>query len=303
MAFLGKTGSNMKLPDRYPICHCRVFDELLQFCKDPLAIGGSGQTYMATSETGKSYCVKMYKPYTEIDMAWDRMLLSKRNIVVSDTDLDSFFNPWHRESRAYEHIDDHIKDPERSFFPEYYGSAKVPYSSCPDMWRWAFPDHGDVCIIVLELLDKPRFSPRLPELSLSNPSLMKAKQLYSELKDYEYVHIFVHLYEMADILHQIKIIHSDIKPENLVDYSITRSSVLFDFSRSWVSMNNSVPCLDPFKTKPRTFEERRDSELDAIRRMVFLESRDCDAKQFLRKKFPNSADCQRCTNVMEEIIS
>jgi serine/threonine protein kinase len=251
-------------------------------------------------------------------MEWDRTLLAKRNIIVSDTDLDSFFNPWHRESRAYEHIDDHIKGPERFFFPEYYGTAKVPYSSCPDAWRRNFPDDGDVCIIVLELLEKSRFSPGLSELRLSESLLMTAKRLYSELGDYEYVHIFVHLSEMVDILHQIKIIHSDVKPDNLIDYSVTKSSVLFDFSRSWVSID-SLPCLDPFKKEPKTFEERRDSELDGVRRLVLLyayfallltkkltlisESKSCDAKRFLRKKFPKSTDCRRCTNVMEEIIS
>jgi len=87
---------------------------------------------------------------------------------------------------------------------------------------------------------KPQFSLRLPELSLSKPSLIKAKRLYSKLKDYEYIHIFIHLYEIADILPQIKLIYSDIKPENLVDYSVTRSLVLFDFSKSWVSINNSA---------------------------------------------------------------
>jgi len=194
-------------------------------------------------------------------------LLFKKNIIVSDKDLDSFFNPWHRESRAYEHIDSHVKGPERSFFPEYYGTTKIPHSSCPDTWRRTFADHGDVCVIILELLEKPRFSPQLPELNLSEPFLSTAKQVYSESKDYEYVHIFVHLYEMINTLHQIKIIHSDLKPENLIDYSVTRCSVLFDFSRSWASMD-SLLCLDPFTRKPMTFEERRDSELQSIRRLV-----------------------------------
>jgi serine/threonine protein kinase len=200
-------------------------------------------------------------------MAWDRALLAKKNINISDADLDSFFNPWHRESRVYEHIDNHITGSERSFFPEYYGSTKLPYLSCPTVWCRTFPDHGDVCIVVLELLEIPRINLRLPELTLNESSLNTAKQLYSEIKNYEYIHIFIHFCEIIDILHRIKIIHSDLKPDNLIDYSITRSSVLFDFSRSWVSMDN-LPCLDPFKRKPKTFEERRDSELNAIKHIV-----------------------------------
>jgi serine/threonine protein kinase len=202
-------------------------------------------------------------------MAWDRMLLLRRGIFVSDADLDSYFNPWHRESRAYEHIDDHIKELARTWFPEYYGTAKLPYSSCPDAWRRAFPDHGKVCIIVLELLDNPRSSCRLPDLSLSKFLIMRAKQVYWESNDYEYTHIFVHLHEIIDILHQIKIIHSDITLDNLIDYSVTKSSVLFDFSRSWVSVDGLL-CLDPFQRKPKTFEERRASELDGVRSLVLL---------------------------------
>jgi serine/threonine protein kinase len=202
-------------------------------------------------------------------MAWDRMLLSKKGISVLDADLDSYFNTWHRESRAYEHINDHIKGPARTLFPEYYGTAKLPYSSCPDAWRRAFPDHSEACIIVLELLDNPRSGCRLPDLNLSKFLLMRAKQVYCESKDYEYTHILIHLYEIVDILHQTKIIHSDIKPDNLIDYSVTKSSVLFDFSRSWVSMD-SLPCLDPFQRKPKTFEERRASELDGVRNLVLL---------------------------------
>jgi hypothetical protein len=79
-----------------------------------------------------------------------------RNIVVSDIDLDSFFNPWHRESRAYEHIDDHIKGPARSLFLEYYGTAKAPYSSCPDTWRLKFPDTAMCVLLFLIYLRKRR---------------------------------------------------------------------------------------------------------------------------------------------------
>jgi len=109
-------------------------------------------------------------------MAWDRVILSKKDISVSDNDLDSFFNPWHRESRTYEHIDTNIKGPERLFFPKYYGTAKIPYSSCPARWRWSFPDHGDVCIVVLELLKKLRVSPGLPKLVLSKSLLTEPRK-------------------------------------------------------------------------------------------------------------------------------
>ncbi len=124
-----------------------------------------------------------------------------------------------------------------------------------------------MCVVILELLDKPRDSPELPKLSLSNSLLRKAKQLYFQQKDYEYIHVAIHLYEIFDTLHQIRIIHSDIKSQNFIDYAITGSPVLFDFSISWVSMNGLL-CLDRFRRKPRTFEERRDSELDYIERLV-----------------------------------
>jgi hypothetical protein len=101
--------------------------------------------------------------------------------------------------------------------------------------------------------------------------LIAAKQLHPKSKDHEYVHIFVHLYEIINSLDQIKVIHADFKLVNLVSYAVTKSSVLFDFRESWVYMN-SLLCLDPFKRNPRTFEDRSDSELDSIRRIVLLYS-------------------------------
>jgi hypothetical protein len=53
------TSGFMELPDRYPIYHSRVFDQQLHFNEAPLAVGGSGQSYIAISETGKKYFVKM----------------------------------------------------------------------------------------------------------------------------------------------------------------------------------------------------------------------------------------------------
>lgn len=194
-------------------------------------------------------------------MAWDRELLLKRGIVVSDMGLDTCFNPWHRESRVYEHIDRYVENTLRPLFLEYYGTATLPYSSCPLQWRREFNDFGKVSIIVLELLDKPRSCPRSP-LSLSEATLVTAKDVYSELTDDEYVHIYIHLREAVDILHQHGIIHGEIAPKALMN------SVLFDFSKSWVDTGD-LPCLDElFKPKPRTFEKRRDGELKAIRNLV-----------------------------------
>ena len=202
-------------------------------------------------------------------MAWDRKLLSSKMITISDTSLKHCFNPWHRESRAYERIDKHITGPLRSLYPQYYGSAALRYSSCPFEWRRKFPDHGNVDMIVLELLDQQRPSSQLPEMNLSASLLSMAKEIYLNLGNREYIHIFIHLCEMVDILHRVGIIHADIKPENLLDYTVMSSSVLFDFSKSWVYADD-LPCLDPFQKKPRTFEERRNGELESIKRLVLL---------------------------------
>lgn len=193
--------------------------------------------------------------------------MSQRNISISDADLDSCFDPWHRESRVYEHIDDFIKGPTRYLFLEYYGTITLSYSACPDAWCQKFSDHGGVYGIVLELIEQPRSCQILQEVDLNDSFITMTKQLWTEIKDHEYIHIFVHLYEMVDLLHQINIIHADVKPDNLADYDITKSSVLFDFSSSWVYTDN-LPCLDPFKRKPRTLDERRDGELDAVRQFV-----------------------------------
>lgn len=69
----------------------------------------------------------------------------------------------------------------------------------------------------------------------------------------------------------IIIIEPKVNLDNPIDYSLPKILILFNFSRSWVSMDNLL-CLDPFKKKPKTFEERRDTELDGVRRMVLLYS-------------------------------
>jgi len=58
-------------PEKYPTCHSRVFDKPLQFCKAPLAIGGSGQAYMAISETGEGYFVKMASFSLLLELLWN----------------------------------------------------------------------------------------------------------------------------------------------------------------------------------------------------------------------------------------
>lgn len=213
------------------------------------------------------------------------------------------------EGRAYEHIDRKISEPDRSLYPRYYGTLELAYSSCPKAWQRAYPDHGKVGAIVLELLLESRPWPTLPELYQSS-SLFRARQLYSELGDVEYVHIFIHLSETVDTLHNIGIIHSDIKAENI------RPSVLFDFSKSWVYMKD-LPCLD--RGQPRTLKQRQEGELKAICNLVkrycfsfsifvtseLTSSRESTGlvEQSLRTKFPSSTDCGRCKHIMNQIVS
>jgi serine/threonine protein kinase len=200
-------------------------------------------------------------------MAWDRKRLLKKGITVSDADLDSCFNLWHRESRAYEHIDRYIPGPQRSLYPEYYGTSRIPHYRCPAGWRYASPDQSMVCIIVLELFEEPR-SRKVPiDLSLSTLSLQMAKELYSGMKDHKYIHIFIHLCEMLDPLHQTGVIHGDIKPENLINCSVAEIAVLCDFSIAWVHTNGR-PCLDRFQHKPTTLEEDIEGEREGMKDMV-----------------------------------
>ena len=191
-------------------------------------------------------------------MDWDRSLLLSQGIRIEDADLNACFNLWHRESRAYEHIDRKVSEPKRSLYPRYYGTVEIAYTSCPKAWQCIYPAHGKVGAIVLELLSESRPWPILPELYWSG-SLSRARQLYSELRDVEYVHIFIHLLEIVDTLHNIGIIHSDVKAENV------RRSVLFDFSKSWV-YTEDLPCLD--RGQPRTLEQRQEGELKAIYNLV-----------------------------------
>ena len=69
----------------------------------------------------------------------------------------------------------------------------------------------------------------------------------------------------------IIIVGQKVNLDNPIDYSLKKTLVVFNFSRSWVSIYNLL-CLDPFKKKLKTFEERRDTELDGVRRMVLLYS-------------------------------
>lgn len=200
-------------------------------------------------------------------MARDRKRLLKKGITVSDADLDSCFNLWHRESRAYEHIDRYIPGPQRSLYPEYYGTSKVPHQLCPAAWRHAHPEEIIVCIIVLELFEEPRPRGIVIDLSLSTSSLKMAKELYSGMKNHEYIHIFIHLCEMLDTLHQIGVVHGDVKPENLINCSVTGFAVLCDFSIAWV-YTNSRPRLDRFLRNPRTLEEASNGEREGMKHMI-----------------------------------
>jgi hypothetical protein len=243
-------------------------------------------------------------------MEWDRNLLSRRKICIEDADLDTCFNLWHRESRAYEHIDRHINEPIRSFFPRYYGALELAYTACPKAWQRAYPEHGKVGAVVLELLSESRAWPTLPE-SYASGSLLRARQLYSELGDVEYVHTFIHLSEIVQTLHNIGIIHGDITAEN-----ISRSA-LFDFSKSWVFIGG-LPSIDHGSI--RTLNERQEGELIGVYDMVkryysflFLlrkwseltSNRECrgEVEQSLRTKFPSSAECGRCKDIMVYISS
>ncbi|KAH6724412.1 hypothetical protein BKA61DRAFT_588416 [Leptodontidium sp. MPI-SDFR-AT-0119] len=279
-----------------------MFEEPLRLSKEPLAVGGSGQVYKARSKAGQRFLVKLYKPYSKDELAWDRALLLRKGVQVSDADLNYYFNPWHRESRAYERIDECVKGSARSFFPEYFGAAKLPYSCCPKPWRWAYPDQGDVCMVILELPDQRQPCQDEHDLRLSDESLISAKKLHADSMDPEYIHIFIHLCEMVETLHQAKIIHADLKEDNLIDFAIGGRPVLLDFSISWTYSDN-IPCLEPFRRTPRTFEERRIGDLYGIEYMVLSESKSSSEKQFLRKKLPNASDCQRCANLMREITS
>ena len=80
--------------------------------------------------------------------------------------------------------------------------------------------------------------------------------IHSGSMDPEYIHIFIHFCEMVENLHCAKIINADLKANNLIDCAIGGRPVLLDFSKSCTYLNN-IPCLDPFKKKPWTFEERR----------------------------------------------
>ena len=128
-----------------------------------------------------------------------------------------------------------------------------------NVWQRQYPDHGKVGAIVLELLSESRPWPILPELYWSSSSLFRARQLYSELGNIEYVHIFLHLLEMADTLHNVGIIHGDIKAENV------KCSMLFDFSKSWVYMED-LPCLD--RGQVRILKQGKEGELKVIYNLV-----------------------------------
>jgi hypothetical protein len=211
--------------------------------------------------------------------------------VVSDKAIENFFDPWHRESRTYEQIDQHIAYPARNFVPGYYGTAMIPHSSCPKLWRRTVPDEGPVQVVVLELLNGPRNleQPRFTEVN--ELSLSKAKELHLDL---ESTHIFLHIREMVDTLYNARISHGDIKPDAFVDYGLIGGQAMYDFSKSWVA-NYRSPCLDPFSRRPRRLDEHFDGELEAVVWMMKCEI------ALLRPKFSRLDECGRCSKLMDQL--
>lgn len=96
--------------------------------------------------------------------------------------------------------------------------------------------------------------------------LEMAREINAELNDPEYVHIFVHFYEMVNTLHQVNVHHRDLKNDALTDFEVTKASVLFDFSMSTVYTD--LPCLDVYLRKPRTFERVRAGEIELVKKLV-----------------------------------
>ena len=216
---------------------------------------------------------------------------------------------WHHESRAYERIDHQLSEPMRSCFPKYYGTLELAYTACPQAWRIAYPEHGKVGAVVLELLSESRPLPTLPE-SCQSSLLLRATQLYSDLGDPEYVHTFIHLSELVETLHSIGIVHGDIRADNI------SRSMLFDFSRSWVFARD-LPSIDHGRI--RTMKERQDGELLGIYDIVtwyfllfsiFATLKLTSIREFRKKiepslqtKFPSSTECGRCKKIMECVRS
>ncbi|KAG4439707.1 hypothetical protein IFR05_004785 [Cadophora sp. M221] len=214
---------SMNLSGCYSPGPSRFFEEPLQLSKTPLVVGGAGKGKI---KSGTVILAQISKVYSKDGMEWDRSLLLRNNVQVSDDDLNHYFNPWHRESRAYERIDECIKGSARTFFPKYFGAAKLPYSCCPTPWRQANSNESDVCMVVLGLLDQRQPQPQPQpcqdeqDLRLSDESLISAKKLHSDLMDPEYIHVFIHLCEMIETLHKAKIIHADLKEDILIDLAI-----------------------------------------------------------------------------------
>jgi serine/threonine protein kinase len=120
-------------------------------------------------------------------------------------------------------------------------------------------------MIFLELLDEKQDCEVPPELQISDETRQKARELYRNGVDAEYVHIYVHCMEKIEVLHNAKIIHGDIKP----DIFMNNASVVCDFSRSW-SWEDNKPCLDKFNPRqgPRSFETRKEGERKLLQKLV-----------------------------------
>ncbi len=226
-------------------------------------------------------------------MAIDRARLRRKGYDVSDKALENYFHPWHRESRAYEHMDCHIPYPARQFFPKYYGTALIPFSSVPAYWTRTMPHEEKVPVVVLELLEGPRSCNKSNELRISEQSLERAKVLLPQLGDGP-VHVFIHLMDIIETLHSARIIHGDIKSDAFADYDLTRGLAMYDFSLSWVSIDG-IPCLDPFHDKPRSFGEQSSIERKDVEYLVWTDY------AVLQKKSPSLEDCTTCIESIDRI--
>jgi serine/threonine protein kinase len=168
--------------------------------------------------------------------------------------------------RVYQQIDKYIQDPDRQFFPKYYGATKLSRKLFP---RWGYMgDTEDIPVIILELLDEKEIHNDQYELQISDSTRQVAQELYNYYGiDAEYVHIYIHCMEKIDILHGGRVVHRDIKP----DVFMNCASVIIDFSHSWSwEDGKDEPCLDPFRRRqgPTTFESHSKCERDSFRRLV-----------------------------------
>jgi hypothetical protein len=279
--------------------HIRQFPHDLELYSPPISsMGDMCQVYRAHAGE-KAYAVKLV---SHIPTTWIKLMvlskflpyrhepgyqkaLGQRGYHLTNEAMEILFYAWHRESCAYEHMEKHIPEWAREYFPVYYGTTTIPFSSCPLSWQhsWAkkkAPAQEGVCAIVLELLEGPRTPSQRPliisderliperQLNISDESVESASALLDSL-DVSTVHVYVHVMEIVEVLHNARVIHGDIRHDAFLDYSVTGAEVMLDFSKSYVySEDKKIPCLDPFRRSPRTIDERKKGENIAVRSLV-----------------------------------